>query len=154
MQFIRFLMLTAFGSLLLCGCDRQSAGDPRAEAEAIQERSHQWTSAIVSRDVDGILQCYAPDAVQMQSGFPALVGHDAIRAWYRTWITDTTLSYSASTIGIEVAASLDLAYERGTYSFSESIPNGRVKEVGKYVTIWRKIQGKWKAVVDTGTPDT
>jgi uncharacterized protein (TIGR02246 family) len=141
-------------SLVFSGCARDSADvNAQAEKARIQELSNQWTAAMNAADVDKIITLYAPDAVQLQGGLRAIAGRDSIRAWYEAWIHDPALGYTASTISIDIASSLDLAYERGTYSFSQTTPHGPVKEVGKYVTIWKKVGGEWKAVVDTGTPD-
>lgn len=149
----QFITLLVPIIILIGGCNRSTQIDPQAEASKIQDLSHQWTAAIISKDIDKILNLYSPDAVQMQSGFQAIVGYDAIRHWYLTWLNDSSLSYTASTISIEVASSCDLAYERGTYSFNQHTLNGLKQEIGKYLTIWKKIGAEWKAVIDTGTPD-
>ena len=149
----QFITLLAPIIILIGGCNRSTQIDTQAEASKIQDLSHQWTAAINSKDIDKILNLYSPDAVQMQGGFQAIVGHDAIRNWYLTWINDSSLSYTASTISIEVASSSDLAYERGTYAFNQHTPTGLKQEIGKYLTIWKKIGGEWKAIIDTGTPD-
>ena len=149
----RLTVLLLITILILFGCNRSLKVDTHAEVNKIQELSHQWTTAIIAGDIDKIINLYSADAVQMQGGFQAITGHDAIRKWYQTWIYDTTLSYTASTVTIDVASSLDLAYERGVYSFNQNTPKGTVKEIGKYLTIWKKFGGEWKAIIDTGTPD-
>ena len=149
-QLITFLPI----SLLMIGCCQQKPPvDTKADMEKIQALSNQWTAAIIAKDVDKIITTYAPDAVQLQGGFQAISGRDEIRKWYLTWVNDSSLAYTALTVTIEVASSLDLAYERGTYSFNIHTPKGLEKEIGKYVTIWKKINGEWKAIIDTGTPD-
>ena len=54
----------------------------------------------------------------------------------------------------EMAASGDLGYTYGRYRYRGNGPDGRpVVHNGKYVTIWRKEQdGRWRIVVDIGTP--
>jgi len=153
MFFKQFIALIALTTLLLCGCKRDLPVDTQVEAEKIQELSHQWTTAINAGDIDRIINLYSTDAVQMQGGSQAIIGHDAIRKWYESWVTDPELSYSATTVKIDIASSLDLAYERGTYSFNQTTPKGPIKEIGKYLTIWKKLGGEWKAIIDTGTPD-
>jgi ketosteroid isomerase-like protein len=148
-----FVGLVAVSMLFSSCCQRSTGVDTRPEKAQIQELSNQWTAAIVARDVDKIISMYAADAVQLQGGLEAIAGRDSIRTWYETWVHDPALAYTASTVTIDVASSLDLAYERGTYSFNQTTPHGRFKEVGKYVTIWKAIGGEWKAVLDTGTPD-
>lgn len=69
-------------------------------------------------------------------------------------------SYSAPTLStarfhllvvIEVAASGDLAYERGGWTFDPDGPGEAAEEHGEYVTVWKKMGGGWRATVDAGT---
>jgi uncharacterized protein (TIGR02246 family) len=138
---------------LLVGCTRSPVAGTSADADAIRSLSNQWTDAIIAKDVDKILSLYAPDAVQLRANIPIMSGQEAIRAWYKSWLSDTTLTYTASTIAVDVAESRDFAYERGTYHISQNTPKGRVDEPGKYLTIWKKIDGEWKAVIDMSNPD-
>ena len=51
--------------------------------------------------------------------------------------------------GGEIAASADLAYTWGHYRWTASDGSGRAS-TGNYVSIWRKMDGKWKWIVDLG----
>ena len=62
---------------------------------------------------------------------------------------DATLTWTTSEVG--VAASGDLAYEHGYWT---SDPDGEGLEPemhGEYLTVWKKIDGQWKALYDAGT---
>jgi ketosteroid isomerase-like protein len=41
-----------------------------------------------------------------------------------------------------------MAADIGTYDLSFDGKSGRVQDKGKYVVVWRKIGGEWKAVAD------
>jgi len=153
MHFLRLAVLSTVALLTIGGCQKIPGSDSRAEAEKIQALSNRWTAAIAARDMEMVIGIYAPDAVQLQGGSDAIVGRDDIKKWYQSWVNDPALAYTSKTVTIDVSASGDLAYERGTYSFGQTTPRGPVKEIGKYVTIWKKLSGEWKAIVDTGTPD-
>ena len=153
MSLDRMPPLVFLACLLLIGCSRAPVVGTNADVDSIRALSRQWTDAIIARDIDKILNGYALDAVQLQANVPIMSGRVAIRLWYRSWLSDTTLTYTASTIAINVAESGDLAYERGTYSFSQNTLKGRINEAGKYLTIWKKIDGRWKAAVDMSNPD-
>src|SRR5512138_2070691 len=115
---LKQLIVLAAASTVLSSCSRHSAPvDARSEEARIREQSSAWTAAIVAGDVDKIINLYAADAVQLQGGMHVIAGRDSIRAWYETWVHDPALSYTATTAAVEVASSLDLAYERGAYSF-------------------------------------
>lgn len=141
------------GLLMLSGLSCNHPVDKSADMEAIQKLSDEWTRAIISRDVDRILTGYAVHAVQMQGKIPILSGHQAIRSWYESWINDTTMTYTAQTKAIDIADSKDLAYERGVYCFSFKTPAGHTDQIGKYLTVWKKIDGQWKVVADIGNDD-
>ncbi|MBV9670607.1 MAG: DUF4440 domain-containing protein [Acidobacteriales bacterium] len=60
---------------------------------------------------------------------------------------DTTLSFAPTLI--QVAKSGDMAYDVGTVEMKKG---GQVAS-GKYVVVWRKQAGKWKAVADIFNTD-
>jgi ketosteroid isomerase-like protein len=78
------------------------------------------------------------------------VGHQAIRQTLQTWLADTVeFETSSGTIdAVEVAASGDLAYARGSGRFSQNTPSGLVECSEKWVAVYRKMDGRWKIIVD------
>lgn len=139
--------------LLLAGCADAPRVDTLAEADLIRELDVQWQAAVDAKDIEACLGFYAPDAMQMPANSPAFVGTEAIRNWYESWLLEPGVSNSFEPEVIEVAASGDLAYDRGTYRFVVEAPEGRVEDVGKYVVIWKKINGEWKVMADIGNSD-
>ena len=77
----------------------------------------------------------------MPANSPIIVGRKAIHQWYSEWLLDPNVSNTFTAEVIEVAASGDLAYERGIYHVVMDSPEGRIEDVGKYVLIWKKIGG-------------
>jgi ketosteroid isomerase-like protein len=54
---------------------------------------------------------------------------------------------------IIVSASGDMALDRGAYELTVA-PNGTAQtDTGKYVVVWRKVGGKWKAAADIFNSD-
>ncbi len=151
----RLLMLSASVCFFLIGCTRTPAVDTRAEANALRDIDAQWLTAARARDIDKIVSLYAPEAVTMDPNAPVSVGHQAIRKAYESWLADTLVSYTLSDAvdTVEVSASGDLAYTRGTQRYSHNTPKGLVDEMGKWVTVYKKIDGKWKAIVDIANSD-
>lgn len=149
----RVVVLAATVCLALIGCTRTPRVDTRAEADAIRELDRQWQAALDAKDVEACLSFYAPDAVEMPANASAIVGREAIREWFESWLPDPNVSNSFAPEVIEVAASGDLAYERGTYHFVMDTPEGRVEDTGKYLMIWKKIDREWKAIADIGNSD-
>lgn len=88
----------------------------------------------------------ASDAMMFRDGVGPVKGHAAIAAAFKE--PDGALPEWAPEGG-EVAASGDLAYTWGYFKWSARDGSGR-QSTGNYVSIWRKIDGQWKWIVDLG----
>jgi ketosteroid isomerase-like protein len=155
MKKIAFLTLAA--AIVLAACQPKPAAiDVNAEADTLRNLENQWTAAILAKDIDKIYGYYAPDAVSMPDNKPIFIGRDSIRRVLVSVLSDTTTiaeSYSATIETVEVAASGDLAYVRGSERFSKKTPNGPVENVRKWIDIWKKIEGQWKCIVSIANSD-
>jgi len=58
-----------------------------------------------------------------------------------------TLKFTAERI--DIAHSADLATDFGKVSFGYDTPKGRVMNIGKYVVVWKKVNGVWKVLYDS-----
>jgi ketosteroid isomerase-like protein len=142
--------------IILIGCTRAPKVDTLAEANAIRNLEDQWTVALQKSDTDKIISFFNTDAVAMKPNTPISIGLQAIRKERETSFTDTTMlykTYSSKIDTIEVSASGDLAYVRGTDRITTKTPNGLVDDMGKWVDIWKKINGEWKVVVNIWNSD-
>src|SRR5512134_520990 len=88
----------------------------------------------------------APDAIMFRGGVGPVRGHAAIAESFREsggpvpeWAPE----------GGEVAASGDLGYTWGYFRWTASDGSGK-QSTGNYVSIWRRIDGQWKWIVDLG----
>jgi len=146
-------LLAASALLVLTSCSIENRVDPAAEARAVRELSRRWLTAEIAKDVPTIVSFYAPDAVEMASNTPLIRGREAIREWYKTWLLPTGIGMTFATTDVAVSKSGDLAVEQGTYAFTQTGPRGSTQDVGKYVTVWKKVDGKWMVAIDTATSD-
>ncbi|HSS44188.1 MAG TPA: nuclear transport factor 2 family protein [Thermoanaerobaculia bacterium] len=80
-------------------------------------------------------------------------GAKRFRSGSRDGSTPQNVSVSFSPEVVEAAGSGDIAYDRGTYHFAVDGPTGRTEDVGKYLTVWRKIGGEWRVIADTANSD-
>jgi uncharacterized protein (TIGR02246 family) len=149
------LTFFAFASIFLIGCRQKSPVDTRAETDAIRNVDAQWTAASKAGDIDKLVLLYAPDAAVVTSDAKIYVGHQAIRQSLQSWLADTVeFGTSSGTIDtVEVAASGDLAYARGSGRFSRNTPRGLVECSEQWVAVYRKMDGRWKIIVDIITND-
>ena len=144
----------------IAGCSQQPSSEgsvtvatAETEAETIRNLSQQWGQADSMRDIARVVMFYAPDAVEMASNTPIVRGREAIQRWYETWLNDPRNRISFATETVEVADARDLAYERGTYRFWTKTEAGEIEDVGKYLTVWKKVDGQWKVLADMANSD-
>jgi len=93
---------------------------------------------------------FSPEGVQMMPGKDIVVGLQSIQREFELSFADTTLlweTFSWTNDFVEVSASGDLEYVRGTNRLNIKTPDGVVESKGKGVDIWKKIDGEWKCVV-------
>ncbi len=119
----------------------------QADARTIRELSDKWQRDIAAQNVDAIVALHAPDAVVMMSHAPLATGSVAIRGMWAEAVKTPGLVLHWTPTKIDVA-SPTVATEYGTYTESFDTPQGKGSDAGNYVTIWHKINGKWRVVVD------
>ena len=122
-------------------CASSDAGDeftPR-DTEAIRQRSQQLATAFNAKQMDAILELYADNSVFMPPNAPILRGREPLRGFYQDLIgRATNLRLETE----DVAGYGPLAYETG--SFSLVYQDGAVRDRGKYVFIWRRMNDTWR----------
>jgi uncharacterized protein (TIGR02246 family) len=149
MKRLPILCAAAVLTLFLTACNQSSNHD--ADVKAIQANDTQWNQDFASKDVDKLTAHYAPDAVLIVAGGPAISGQDAIRNTIKQMTADPAMNLKFQSSKVDVAASGDLAYTQGSYTLSITDPHtGKVvNDHGSYVTTYRKqADGSWKAVAD------
>jgi ketosteroid isomerase-like protein len=130
--------------------------DIKADVDAITGLESQWTVALQENNVDKIMSFFDVNAVNMVSNNPIVTGLQAIKNRIVTNFADTSLLYKTYTCTldtVEVSASGDLAYARGHDHISRNKESGVVVEKGKFIDIWKKINGEWKVIVFIGNSD-
>jgi uncharacterized protein (TIGR02246 family) len=124
-----------------------TASGQSADARAIRALSDQWQRDMAARDVDKIMAIFAPDAVVMMSHAPLAKGTAAVRRVWSEAVNTPGLDVRWTPTRIDVA-SPTVATEYGTYTETYDTPQGKASDAGNYVTIWHKIDGKWKVFLD------
>jgi len=139
--------------IALSACTTTPKVDIQAEKDLIQNYEDQWTVALQSGDAEKIVGFYATEAVSMRSNQPVYIGLNAIRNGIESMLADTTLifnTYTGKVDAIEISVSGDMAYSYGHDEIMVKTKDGLVKDEGKWVDIWKKIDGQWKVTVSCG----
>lgn len=145
---------TILVSVALVGCTAETASPPvdlDAEAQAIRDISARWMEAVQAGDIATAVGLFAEGAETIFDG-ELVEGQEAIRADAETTQSenpDRTISWN--TRSVVVAASGDLAVERGHWTEDLDGPGAGPEQQGEYVTIYQKIDGEWRVIVDAAT---
>jgi uncharacterized protein (TIGR02246 family) len=146
--------LTAVGAGALAACTPADSGpivDLAAEAQAIRDRSGQWMEAVQAQNAEGVSAMFTTDGTTIFDGV-MVMGPPAIQAQAQAdfaEMPDAVVSWTPNVV--TVAASGDMAYERGAWTVDPDGAGALGEAHGEYVTVWVKVDGEWKAAVDAGT---
>lgn len=97
-----------------------------------------------AHDVEGMLAEMAEPGVLHVCGVPHVQGGDAVRALYAEFFK-TFIRTDITQLAITVSSSGDLAWDYGTYVNQYRGPDGPIVEEGKYLGVWSRVAGGWKA---------
>ena len=142
------------GLLVLAGYTAAAfAAEPSKDETAIRAINPAWAKAYNAGDAKAISALYAEQAVLLPPGAPAAKGNAAIQAYLAKDMAESakagvTFSLDAKT---DVGTSGDLGWESGTYAVKAK--SGASVEIGKYLTVFKKSDGKWLIIRDTWNSD-
>ena len=130
---------------------RQSA-NVETERNALLAADRAWS--LNANDTDKFVSYYAPEAAVYPQGMPVVTDTAAIREFANTMHAMPGFSLQWSAAKAEVSASGDVGYTAGTYQMAMNDAAGNpVNEKGKYIAIWKKIDGNWKVTEDIFNSD-
>jgi uncharacterized protein (TIGR02246 family) len=154
MRFGRCLLILVLLALPLAA-GAHAGGDEAREAEVdrIRQLNAQWVSALAEKNLDAIVQLYAPDGRFMPPNAPGVKGHRAIRKAWKPILEIPGVFLIFKPMSIEIAEGMDMASDVGTYLLSFDGANGRREQRGKYLVVWKKVAGEWKVAADIFNAD-
>lgn len=148
------LLLAAALVLLLPACEQQRGGeapqaaaqvDAAAEEQAIRANIDRWLQLVRNKDAAAIAQLYTEDGALMAPNAAKAEGRAAVQQAWAAFMAAPGFDLTFAPDSIVVSSSGDMALDRGTYRAGE--------DVGKYVVVWRKVGGEWKAAADIFNSD-
>jgi uncharacterized protein (TIGR02246 family) len=130
-----------------------AAVDTRSDEQAIRGVVDHWLQLIKAKDAAGISQLYTEDGAVMPPNAPIAKGRAAIQQTWASMMRTPGFDLTFTPEQILVSASGDMALDRGTYQLTAA-PSGKPqRDTGKYVVVWRKASGDWKAAADIFNSD-
>ena len=155
---MRFLVLitTAIG-FLVGACSQPpppSAPKPdlAAEEKAIRDMDARWLAAVQSHDPRAEAAAFASDGVAYREHNEPLVGPSAYQAFQTKFYADNPMVKTTwSTEAIRLSESGDLAVQTGEFITTGLGPKGDREDKGRFVTVWKRVNGEWKVAYDIGS---
>jgi ketosteroid isomerase-like protein len=142
----------AFATLAV-SCNMQSSGttasappDIPAITAEIQAMEDAFASAVVARDVDGILVYYGDDAVSYSREKEPALGKAALRQRLEEQMKQDTLGLTPSFKVLDVFVGEDHITEIGSWSDTDAM--GAVVDHGTFFSVFKKRGDKWECIRD------
>jgi len=157
----KVLLLLSVTALLLPACQARekpasdgaevnsaAAVDTAGDEQAIRAHVDHWLQLVKAKDASGIAELYAEDGAVMPPNAPIGKGHAAIEQAWASMMRTPGFDLTFNPEQIVISSSGDMALDRGTYTLTVAPAGTTQTDTGKYVVVWRKIGGDWKAVAD------
>jgi len=119
----------------------------KAKSE-ITSRLRAYEDAMTNGDKAAFGNLYTEDAEIFHDGSPSTIGRQNIVKVFEGWVRDSVTG-SFTTTGLW--GNEDLLVEQGNGNFAHA--TGKWKATGKYLLVWKKVDGEWKIFRDTWFSD-
>jgi len=139
------LVIPALAWIAACAAPAPAV-DLAAEEQAVRDASAQWMQAVQAKDWAAAAAVFAPDGMAFPENQQPLVGPAAIQAFWEADAAEMPGTVSWAADNVVVASAGDMALEIGTWTMTSDAAS----DTGKYITVWQKIDGQWKARADMG----
>ena len=152
----KYLSLVVGATLALSACAPAPAAAPvvdtAAEEAALKAVTAAWLEAYNAGDAEKIVAMYAEDGVLMPPHASVATGHTEIRAF----LTADTAGAKAAGVKLVPGATTagvagDTGWESGSYTVVDA--SGTTVDSGSYMSVSRKVNGKWLYIRDTYNSD-
>ena len=150
MNTLKSAAVAAAALVTLVAC-QPAPPDTAAEKSEIQKVNVAWGEGFNAGDADAVANLYWEDAVVLAPGVPAAQGRAAIRELMANDIASAKAAGLTNNIAqaSEIGVSGDLAWQNGTFTVTDA--SGTTIDVGKYVSVFQKRDGKWLMIATPGT---
>jgi ketosteroid isomerase-like protein len=141
---IRFTHILFTLILLVNACsDAEEWSHQEEELQLIRKADQALLTAENQRNLVAAMHYIAAEAIYHPPNAPPVVGQEEIRKFYLDWFKIPYAGIFRDSDSIVVASSGELAYLIGNSHIDLKSDTGIHRIEGKYITIWRKVNGQW-----------
>jgi len=128
---------------------------PLDSSEQIRELYDNWVEATNDKDIERWSIYLDEDAVFLPPGHAALESREEIIDFYSDLFLDPNFALTCRQTSVEVSASDDFAWARGTCHATFTSPNGDLGSgTSKWTKVWRRSEsGDWRCRLNTWNYD-
>jgi uncharacterized protein (TIGR02246 family) len=120
----------------------------QAPISPLLQLTKQYLAAAKARDAAKVASFYAEDAVLMPPNAPPIKGKTAIQQDHERLFKESP-SFELTATRLTSETSGDLGYIQGEFIVRRQGGSGGGGEVrGKYIEVWKRINGQWKILYD------
>jgi len=122
---------------------------------SLMQADRDFAVATHSRGIDGWMSFYASDAIRIRYRDNMVKGYDEVRKFDTPNISDTTVTLNWEPTDAYVFRDGTIGSTTGRYLIvsRRTADSGKELGHGRYVTMWRRENGRWLVIMDTGYPD-
>lgn len=121
----------------------------------LMQADRDFAAATRARGIDGWMSYYTPDAIRIVYRGGMVKGLEGIRKLDAPYVSDPATALNWEPVEAHVFNDGDYGVTVGKYSVMSRNPADPVRQLGsgRYVTTWRRENGRWLVVMDTGYPE-
>lgn len=143
---------------LMSGCASAPPAPPTVDQAAIgasiDSLNAAYKAAVAARDTATLVGFYAEDGCVMPANAPRAVGKDAIHQAWAGFLSMPRMELVPRSDHKLISEAGDMVVDLGSFVFKfEPQPGKPITDTGKYTTVFRKVNGEWKIVVDMFNSD-
>ena len=137
-------LIILFTALGMAGCMQA----PQADLEGLKSMRDAWQSAYDAGDAAALAAIYEEDSALMPPNSTPVTGRATIETFWGDFMAS---GGSVKITDSEAYAHGDVGYKVGTFTMTDS--GGMVLDEGKYVELWRHVDGRWQMHRDIWNSD-
>jgi ketosteroid isomerase-like protein len=143
MKNILIVILLTFSSSILA----QTLIGSKEDINAILKSKKEFSMNFINGNINKIVERYTTDAKLFPNDSKIIEGYENISNQYTMPKNVKIISHKISPTEIKIVN--ENAYAYGTYEGITLMPEGeRTSWKGKYVNVWKKVNGKWKVYLE------